>query len=150
MMRKYLPLALLAASCTLPGCQLDPTGCDGPPAPHCYAGRIVASTCMDGLLVEVDARYPIGATALRPGMGQPDSLLGHNVVAVVNTSDLHSQLTPAQCEVGQPLYFTYVNDPSRQSNGWCCFAGDGVRGNIPRLVLSNVAVTPCAPAPKAN
>ncbi|WP_345237810.1 hypothetical protein [Hymenobacter saemangeumensis] len=141
-MRKLLPAALLLAACTLPGCE---SGCD--PTPECLSGTVVGSTCMDGLLIDVDPRYRIGGNAVLPRHGRPDTLLGRNVIAVVNGDALASLPYPA---VGQRLYFTYVNDPDRQWNGLCCFANDGVKTNIPHLLLSNVSTTGCGQAPKSK
>lgn len=140
MLHKLLPLGLLLASCSLLGCE----SCGEPePEPACYAGTVVGTTCTDGLLLDVDSRYRIGAPAVRARYGLPDTLLGANVIAVVNTAELGSLAGNAQ--VGQQLHFTYVNDPNRQWNGVSCLAYDGVKTVIPRLILSNVSSTPCAP-----
>ncbi len=119
--------------CLLPGCKHD---ADAPPM--CYAGTVVGGTCVDGVLIAVDPVYPIGAPA---HVWQADHhVLVGNAVAAVNLN------TPANGgaadTVGHRLYFTYVNDPSRQQQSFC-FALDRVAEPIPHLVLSNVSATPC-------
>jgi hypothetical protein len=143
-MRNLLALAILSPL-ALAGC--DRKHCHDPqPEPACYAGTIVGSTCMDGVLIDVDPRYPIGSPALLPRYGRPDTLLGANVIAVVNSSALSGHLPiPAPGQPGQQLHFTAINDPNQQWNGLCCFANDGVKTPIPRLVLSNLSTTPCQP-----
>lgn len=145
MLRNCFSLGLVAwAASAFFGCATDsqddtpqPILCFGPP--HCYAGTVVGSTCMDGLLIKVDPAYAIGAPALVWQAGR-DTL--RNVIAVVNSPDLRRCATP-----GQRVYFTYVNDPARQQlEGATCLAFDGVTTPIPRLVLSNVSTTPCQPA----
>jgi|GEM_PF-1298777 len=142
MITKLLSASLLLGCCTLLACQHE-HDCD--PAPSCYSGTVVGNTCMDGMLIDMDPSFGIGAQGLLPRAGRPDSLLGQHVVAVVNTDELGPLPT-----VGQRLYFTYVNDPDRQWNMRCCFDGDGVRGQVPRLVLSNVSTSPCQQAPRTG
>lgn len=108
----------------------------------CYSGRVVAFTCMDGMLIEVNSALPIGAPAtIRRASG--DSLLGRNLIAVVNTMDFGRMNT-----VGLTLHFTAINDPNRQDSGVRCLAADGVKGRVPRLVLSNVGTTACGAGPR--
>ena len=147
MSHKLLSLGLLAVvASSLLSCKKEsddagkPIGCF--PAPICYSGRVVASTCMDGMLIEVNPAFPIGAPAtIRRASG--DSLLGRNLIAVVNTSDFGRINS-----VGLTLHFTAVNDPNRQYSGVRCLAADGVQGSVPRLVLSNVGTTACGPEPR--
>ena len=94
---------------------------------------------MDGMLIEVNSAYPIGAPASRR-LASGDSLLGRNLIAVVNTTEYGRLAT-----VGLTLHFTAVNDPNRQDSGVRCLAADGVKGPVPRLVLSNVGTTACGP-----
>lgn len=138
-MKYALLLSALTASALLSACQLTggdhDGGCPGPtPAPHCVSGTLVALTCMDGPLINVDARYRIGA----PGVLANGQQLGPNVIAVVNRDGLSGIDS-----VGQRVYFTYVNDPNQQWNGLCCFAADGTRQPVPHLVLSNISTTGC-------
>jgi hypothetical protein len=124
-------LSLAAAGCRHPKCH------DPQPRPRCYAGTVVAETCLDGVLIEVDSLYPIG----RPvGPGQPGGVPGRNMIAAVNP--LGNLNHP-----GQRVYFTYRNDPSQQS------PGSGCRQNalplaVPHLVLSNLSATACAGSPQ--
>jgi len=104
------------------------------PQPGCVGGTIVAFTCMDGPLINVDARHRIGA----PGLLITGRQVGNNVIAVVNRDGL-GRLD----SVGQRVYFTYVNDPSQQWNGLCCLAADGTQQPVPHLVLSNISTTGC-------
>jgi hypothetical protein len=128
LMRTLFLLALAAG--TLASCHKK---CQDP-QPGCVGGTIVAFTCMDGPLINVDARYRIGA----PGVLFNGRRVGNNVIAVVNADAL---VRPDS--VGQRVYFTYVNDPSRQSAGMMCLAADGTQQPVPHLVLSNVSATGC-------
>ncbi|WP_345126239.1 hypothetical protein [Hymenobacter antarcticus] len=139
MSHKLLSLGLLAVVAgSLLSCKKD---ADVSPA-VCYSGRVVAYTCMDGMLIEVTSAFPIGAPATIRG-ASGDSLLGRNLIAVVNTSDYGRMNS-----VGLTLHFTAVNDPNRQHSGFTCLAADGVKGPVPRLVLSNVGTTACGPGPR--
>ncbi len=143
-MRQRLFLLSGLVFCLLSGCKHD-----ADVRPQCYSGVVVGGTCTDGLLIDVDPAYPIGAPALLPrarfkAQASGDSLLGRNVVAVVNSSELLN--APGKLFTqNSRLYFTYVNDPKRQWNGWECLVFDGVTSSIPHLVLSNVSATACAP-----
>jgi hypothetical protein len=145
MSHKLLPLGVLAlVASTLLSCKKDtavsPTTCF--PGSVCYSGKVVGLTCMDGMLIEVDPAYPIGAPASRHDAGSDSPLLGRNLIAVVNTQEYGRLAT-----VGLTLHFNAVNDPNRQDSGVRCLAADGVRGPVPRLVLSNVGTASCAPGP---
>lgn len=132
-MRKILPLGALFASLAVASC--DHKKCQDPePQPRCVAGQIIGSRCMDGLLIEVDARYPIGKPAFDMSY---DSIKGNNIIAAVNAADFPG------LAVGQRIYFTYHNDPQRQMPNWTCFAYDGLKTAVPHLVLSNVSATGC-------
>lgn len=133
---------LLAASALFSACQLmggdHDGGCPGP-APACVGGTIVGFTCMDGPLIDVDARHRIGMPAVLHNGQRAD-----NLITVVNR-DVLGRLD----SVGQRVYFNYANDPNQQWNGLCCFAADAIGQSVPHLVLSNVAATGC-PEPLAN
>jgi hypothetical protein len=131
-MRAFLVLVLAAG--TLAGCHKK---CQDP-QPGCVSGIIVANTCVDGPLINVDARYHIGA----PGVLAGGQQLGRNVIAVVNR-DVLGRID----SIGQRVYFTYTSDPDRQWNGMCCFAFDGTQQPVPHLVLSNVSATGCQGQP---
>ncbi|MBD2724602.1 hypothetical protein [Hymenobacter armeniacus] len=105
------------------------------------SGRVVGFTCMDGMLIDVDPAYGLGAPALQRRVNG-DTLLGRHVIAVVNTMDYPRLIT-----VGPALHFNAVNDPNRQDSGVRCFAADGVKGPVPRVVLSNVSTTACQDGP---
>ena len=110
-------------------------GCkkDGVPQPTCYAGTVVATTCMLGVLVDVDPAYPIGA---RAASVYGNRFLGNNVVSVANSGALQSL-----GRVGQRLHFTYT---SAQTNpGMACLAADGTTTPVPIVALSNVSTIPC-------
>lgn len=133
MLRTFFLLGLAAAMAgAFAGCKKDT------PPPPCYAGRVVVLTCTDGLLLDVDPAYPIGAPAvLRRVSG--DSIVGRNVIAVVNTTDIARLAT-----VGLTLLFNYVIDPARHSE-LCCLVFDGSKTSIPHMVVSNVSTTICEP-----
>lgn len=115
----------------LPGCKHDS---DAPPA--CYSGVILGQTCMDGVIIQVDARTPIGRP-VRAFSTYRDSLVNTNAVAAVN--DFGSLYV-----VGRTVYFTYTNSPNNQGPSRAC-PQNTIPLPIPHLVLSNVSATPCAP-----
>ncbi|MBO2010642.1 hypothetical protein [Hymenobacter negativus] len=129
-----LSLAVLTTS-TFCGCKKDTA------APPCYAGKVVGLTCFDGMLINVDPAYRIGVRATRNDSAH--SVLGTNVISVVNTMDYGRLAT-----VGLTLHFNAVNDPNRQHSGLQCFAADGVQGGVPRLVLGNVSTMGCQEGPR--
>ncbi|GAB3582386.1 hypothetical protein [Hymenobacter daeguensis] len=118
--------ALLAGS--LLGCKKD---C--PPYPSCYSGTVVATTCMLGVLVDVDPAYPIGARAVSVYGGR---FLGSNVVAVANSASLGRLNQP-----GQRLHFTYTN--ASAGTGMACLAADGTTTPVPFVTLGNISTVSC-------
>jgi hypothetical protein len=135
-----LALSVAALATTLPACHkkdVDPQPTICFPEPLCYAGTVVGATCMDGVLIDVDAAYPIGAPArIHDFSGNYTQY--NNIIAVANTADFSQADT-----TGRHVYFTYT--PATQPwSGLCCFANDAVP-NIPHLVLSNVSITACQP-----
>ena len=121
--------ALLAGS--LLGCKKDSA-----PHPDCYSGTVVANTCMLGVLIDVDAAYPIGARAVAAVGGR---FLGNNVVAVGHSASLQNL-----SNVGQRLHFTYTSAPVPENAAvWCCFANDGTTTPVPSVTLSNVSTLAC-------
>lgn len=140
MPRKLLSLSLaVLATCLFFGCDDkadSPTpGCF--PAPRCYSGTVVAFTCHDGFLIQVDAQYPIGKhVRLTTG---PDSLASSNVIAAVNSLG-------ALGVQGQRVYFTCEYDANQQVPSWPCNAMYAwVTLPVPHLVLGNVSATACGP-----
>ena len=137
MSHKLLSLGLLAAvASSLLSCKKDTAD-----PQVCYSGKVVGMTCTNGILIEVDPAFPIGAPASRRS-ASGDSLLGRNLIGVVNTTEYGRLAT-----VGLTLHFNAVNDPNRQDSGVRCLAADGVNGRVPRLVLSNVGTAACGPGP---
>lgn len=137
---KLLALAVLATS-TFAGCKKP----DAPPATECYSGRVVAATCVDGVLIEVDPAYAVGAPAFAP-TEHGNVLLGRNVIAVVNSQALNSMGRPGApgnlSSIGQRLYFNTAAD----GPGWSgprCNAADGMRGNFPHVALTDISTTGC-------
>lgn len=131
MLRKFFFLGLTAVAAGAAGCKKDTL----PAPPPCYTGRVVAVTCMDGLLLDVDPAYPIGAPAVL-ARGR-DTLVGRNVIAAVNIFSIGRLAT-----VGQILHFNYVVGPAQHSEV-TCLAFDGSKTPIPRGAVSNVSTTAC-------
>jgi len=131
MLSKYLSTGLLAlAVSTFIGCGKHAAA----PTPSCYSGTVVGFNCQNGLLVEVDDQYPIGAP-LR--FFYSDSIPQSNIIAAVNQSR-------TTAKTGQRIYFTYVDDANQQSPAWPCTTLEAwIHYPVPHLVLSNVSVTPC-------
>jgi hypothetical protein len=122
-------LALTVLSCsesTEP--EPKPTDCFGS-MPQCYFGVIVGDACLDGVLIDVDAAFPIG----KPAAGRS------NVIAAVNVADFSSLN-----QVGQRVYFQYRNDPAQQSPNRACTTNT-MPLPVPHLVLNNLAAVACAP-----
>ncbi|GAB3316560.1 hypothetical protein ACFQT0_01455 [Hymenobacter humi] len=115
-------LSLTVASCGTTTCIDEPQ-----PQPPCLSGVVVGDACLDGVLIDVDAAFPIGKPT-----GRHD-----NVIAAVNFADLASLN-----QVGQRVYFTSRNDPARQSAARFCTANTFPLP-VPRLVLSNISATAC-------
>ena len=141
MFAKFLLPGLLTAG-TLLGCEKAVS----PPSNACYAGRVVDATCVDGVLIDVDARFPIGRPTFRRGTNGP-VLLGRNVISVSNSQDLGSIGTPSTTgglsTVGQRLYFGA--EPDSAARGPRCFAADGVLNAVPVMQLRNISTTACVP-----
>ena len=125
-------------------------GCQKQKSAPCLSGTILAGSCVDGMLIEVDPAFPIGAPTLRataefrrnaPG----DTLIGNNVIAIVNSSEFSQILNRPLA--GHRVYFTYEDDPNRRWNGLMCQRFDGVKGPIPHLLLRNVSLTSCEELP---
>lgn len=126
-MRSPLLLSFALFSLTFFGCKR--TKCEDPqPQPKCYVGTVVGDICQHGVIINVDAAYPIG---------QPAGVLGSNVIAAVNVGDLASFN-----RVGNRVYFTYRNDPKQQAPSRVCTA-EYVPLPVPHLVLSNLSETGC-------
>ncbi|WP_201979987.1 hypothetical protein [Hymenobacter rubidus] len=124
-----LCLAAVVAGSFL-GCKKDCTE----PQPTCYSGKVVGTTCMMGILVDVDPAYPIGAPATAI---QGNRFLGNNVIAVANSGNLGSL-----GRVGQQLHFTYTTAPP-STLAICCLVADGTTTTIPSFALSNVSTLSC-------
>ncbi|RYU80720.1 hypothetical protein [Hymenobacter persicinus] len=126
-MRHFFPaLGLLA---TLAGCTT--CGPDETPAPTCYSAKVVGAACMDGLLLEVDRRYAIGAPS------------GNytNLVAAVNLESTDSLRVAGQVvRAGQTIYFTYQTSPTARQ-AFC--PQNTVPLAVPHVVLSNVSLVSC-------
>ena len=144
MLHKSITLALaVLATGTLAGCKKG----NPQPATECYSGRVVAATCVDGVLIDVDPAYAIGAPAFAPSEGG-EVLLGRNVIAVINSQALNSMGQAGDpgslSSIGQRLYFnTAVGDSTHQ--GPRCRAAGGMRGAFPRVALINISTTGCQP-----
>ena len=103
--------------------------------PACYSGVVLRDRCFDGLLIQVDSPYAIGQPLPSPWA---DSLGANNVIAAVNSLGTLAVR-------GQRVYFTYANDPDRQTPARACPTFElAVPLPIPHLVLSNVSASPCS------
>jgi hypothetical protein len=96
---------------------------------------VVATTCMMGILIDVDPAYPIGARAVSI-MG--NRFLGNNVVAVANSASLGNL-----GRVGQHLHFTYTKTPAPTTSAMTCLAADGTTTPVPFVTLSNLSTVSC-------
>ena len=120
----------------LAGLGLALTTCtsEAPVAP-CYAGIVLGETCLDGVLIQVDAAYPIGRPA-KFRFTRTDSIAGNNVVAAVNDlGDLNRR--------GQRVYFSYAGDTVQSGPARVCSALYAPLP-VPHAVLTNLSATSCA------
>ncbi|GAA4033684.1 hypothetical protein GCM10022409_17480 [Hymenobacter glaciei] len=114
----------------------------------CYTGQIVAVTCVNGVLIDVDPRFPIGKPTSRNG-GNGPVFLGRNVIAVSNSRDITSSVSTATVPgtlnniIGQRLYFSA--EPDSLVYGLGCYVADGVREPVPGMRLSDISTTACVP-----
>ena len=111
------------------------TGCkDEAPQASCYSGIVIGTTCMDGVLIEVNSATPIGkpVTVL---VTSTSSIGGTNVVAAVN--DLGSQ-----AQTGKTVFFTYQESPNNQGPARFCPQNTAPLP-IPHLILANISATGC-------
>jgi hypothetical protein len=128
-MRPYSLLILGLLSFSLTDCKHD---ADLSP---CYGGTVLGETCLDGVLVQVDERYPIGKPVVyRTTSG--DSLAGSNVVAIVNSLG-------ALNVKGQHVYFYYAGGTDQPGPSRICTANT-VRLAIPHVATTNVSTSACA------
>ena len=147
MLQKILwPALLAAAALPLFSCEKRTDA----PSDACYTGRIVALTCENGVLIDVDPRFPIGQPTARNSAGGPVAL-GKNVISVSNSrgisgiSGISLSTNPGtQSPIGLRLYFSA--QPDSVNHGLGCYVADGVRSPVPALRLSNVSTTACQPA----
>lgn len=132
MLRKFffLGLAVSGAGC-LSGCEKNASA-----QPTCYSGVVLRDRCWDGVLIQVDQQFPIGAS-LR-SFTVPDSLGNSNVIAAVNSLG-------ALAVRGQRIYFTYTNNDSKQRPIVRACTTDQAPFPIPHVVLLNVSATACSP-----
>jgi hypothetical protein len=105
------------------------------PAGPCYSGMVLGETCFDGVLIQVDAAYPIGRPAVFR-FTSTDSAGGDNVVAAVN--DLG-----ALNKRGQRVYFSYAGSTEQSGPARICPALYAPLA-VPHVVLTNVSATSCA------
>ena len=132
-MRHLFPALTFLALLALPGCTVE--GCidEVPAPPPSLSGKVVGATCMDGVLLEVDAAYAIGKPYA------PHT----NLVAAVNVAQLASSdllVDGQKVEIGQTIYFTYT--PSDKAREAVC-PQNTVPLPIPHVTLSHVGTTPC-------
>ncbi|WP_140469152.1 hypothetical protein [Hymenobacter nivis] len=133
-MRLPLLLSTLAFS-ALAGCKHDAD------APQCYAGTVLGASCYDGLIISVDAQYPIGQPA-DYGFAPGDStrLSYQNVIGALNSNELAQFNKP-----GQRIYFTCTGDTQGFSNfGFCNHMGIALLKH--HVVLTSFSASPCGPA----
>jgi hypothetical protein len=123
---RFLVASTLLAVASVAGCKSEPT---------CYSGTVLGDRCYDGILIQVDEQYRIGAAVGSPAM--PDTLGSTNIIAAVNVEDFGSLAAR-----GRRIYFSYSNDPNRQGPARFCNAMGTALG-VPHLVLSNISANPC-------
>jgi hypothetical protein len=91
--------------------------------------------CQDGVLIQVDAAYPIGKPAVYR-ITSHDSLAGSNVVAAVN--DLRALNVK-----GQRVYFFYTGSTDQAGPVRFCTANTA-RLDVPHISAIDVSATACA------
>lgn len=132
-MRPRLLLSLAGVFGTLLGCQHDQDQ-----QPQCYAGTVVGSSCYDGVLINVDAQYPIGKPAgYSAAPNDSTSLVYQNTIGALNSNALGALNVK-----GQRIYFTCTGDTQGFSNFGPC-NHMGIALPIPHVVLTSFSATPC-------
>ncbi|AWM34463.1 hypothetical protein [Hymenobacter nivis] len=108
--------------------------------PQCYAGTVLGSSCYDGLIINVDAQFPIGKP-VGAGFAPKDStkVTYQNVIGALNSTELARFNTP-----GQRIYFTCTGDTQGFSNFGPC-NHMGIPLPVPHVVLTSFSATPCGP-----
>jgi hypothetical protein len=127
-MRHYFCLLLGLLSLSLASCRHDAD--HGP----CYGGTVLGETCRDGVLIQVDAAYPIGKPVMYH-VTDRDSLAGSNVVAAVG--DLGALNVK-----GQRVYFSYTGSTDQPGPAQYCTANT-VRLAVPHINATNLSATAC-------
>lgn len=94
---------------------------------------MLGETCLNGVLIQVDAAYPIGKPVLYR-LTYRDSLAGSNVVAAVN------DLGPLKVK-GQRVYFSYTGTDQPGPVRPC--TANTTRLNIPHISATNLSATAC-------
>lgn len=143
MLKRFLLPGLLAVvALPLLSCEKDAAALSD----ACYTGQVVALTCENGVLIDVDTRFPIGQPTTRNSAGGP-VLLGKNVISVSNSRDISGATLATnpgtRSIVGQRLYFSAR--PDSVNHGLGCFVADGVLTPVPVMQLSNISTTACVP-----
>lgn len=101
----------------------------------CYSGVVLGETCLDGVLIQVDAAYPVGRPAVFR-YTSTDSIAGNNVMAAVNDlGTLHKR--------GQRIYFSYSENTAQPGPSRACTTLYAPL-SIPHAVLTKVSATSCA------
>lgn len=103
--------------------------------PTCFSGVVLGDRCWDGVLIQVDGRFPIGKSI--QSFTAPDSLGNTNVIAATNPASFGTLL-----KRGQRVYFTSDPNAADQPIPRFCPA-IGAPFPIPHIVLTSVYGVPC-------
>ncbi|AMJ64334.1 hypothetical protein AXW84_01995 [Hymenobacter sp. PAMC 26628] len=109
--------------------------------PQCYAGTVLSTSCYDGVIINVDAQFPIGKP-VGYGFALHDSTkaTNQNVIGALNSNTLAQFNVP-----GQRIYFTCTGDTQGFSNFGPC-NHMGIPLPVPHVVLTSFSATPCDPS----
>ena len=130
-MRPRLLLPVLAL-CALAGCKHDAD------TPQCYAGTVLGTSCYDGVIINVDAQFPIGKP-VGHGFAWHDSTkaTSQNVIGALNSNELTGFSAK-----GTRIYFTCTGEKQGFSNFGPCNAM-GIPLPVPHVVLTSFSAVPC-------
>ena len=108
--------------------------------PQCYAGTVVGTSYYDGVIINVDAQFPIGKpVGDRFALYDSTKATNQNVIGGLNSNELAGLSTK-----GTRIFFTCTGDTQGFSNFGPC-NHMGIPLPVPHVVLTSFSATPCGP-----
>jgi len=106
--------------------------------PQCYAGTVVGTSCYDGVIINVDAQFPIGKpVGDRFALYDSTKATNQNLIGALNSNELVGLSAKST-----RIYFTCTGDTQGFSNFGPC-NHMGIPLPVPHVVLTSFSATPC-------